>query len=144
MVCRSFVSHVYSFFHLSFSRNKQTPVRFTRSRIRTCCRLHDRVLIDVFCAIFPWRIRKYDHDERHCQHLIPWWMAPALRCSTAESDTRRGLVCGKNRILPFRIYLGAGHIPALSIRSTYAPGLEGISSTVTHMAGTDRWFPRVF
>ncbi len=70
--------------------------------------------------------------------LFLGWLVAAIRYRAVHVDPRTDLVHFEDRLPPVCVHLGAGNIPALPLRSAYAPGLEGVSPVLTSLGRSHR------
>ena len=64
------------------------------------------------------------------------WLPP-FEHGAVHLDPRSDLADPENLLLPVRVHLGARHVPALSLRSADAAGLEGVPAVLADLAGAD-------
>ena len=135
--CDAAVPDVHRVLHLGAGGNQSLAVRPARRRERNRRRLLRRIQRHGFALFFLGEYANMilmsgdDHDP------VPRWLAGAVRHRAVHVDPGADLVHPEDLLLPVRVPVGARHLPALSLRSAHAPGLEGVPAAVAALAGAD-------
>ena len=127
------------FFISALAETNRAPVRPARRRKRVGGRLLRRIQLDVLRAVLSRRIREHDPDVGADHDPVPGRLA-AAGATWRRSTGFPGPIwfALKIALLPVRLHLGAGDLPALPLRPADAPGLEGLPALQPALAGADR------
>ncbi len=129
--------------HFGCRRDQPRAVRCRRGRIGNRRRLPCRLFGHGLCAVLHRRIRQHDFDLGADRHFLLRRMAVAVRRLAVRRI--RGLPrpsffwFGLKTLVPdVHLSVAARDLPALSLRSDHAPGLEGADSGHTGLADWSR------
>src|SRR5665213_696520 len=131
------VSHVCDFLRLIACGDATSPLRSSRSRIRTRGRLHDGVFVHSVPSVFPRRIHERHHALGPDDGAVFGWLAAAAFGLAVHCRAWCNLVPAQ---APFHLLHdgdGESDRAALPLRPTHAAGLESVSSFVAALGRAD-------